>query len=95
METEEPLLKMRGRRLGIGSDMAGAGPSLKLLEVINGLARRPSRGDVALLNESILDDFVCRPIEGGWALSGATLGGDPYRCMTLSRPMSGLWLGWD
>lgn len=94
-EAEEPLLKMRGRRLGICSDMTGVGPSPKLLETINGLARRPSRGDVAFPDESILEDFVCRPIEEGWGLSGATLGGDPYRCIMFSKPTSGLGLGWD
>lgn len=91
METEEPLLKMRGRIVGIGSDIVGGAPSPKLLDTINGLARRPSFGDVGFPEESMLDGLD----KGGCGLSGTALGGDPNRCMMFSSPISGLGLGWE
>lgn len=77
--------------MGIGSDIVGGAPSLKLLDTINGLARRPSFGDVGFPEESMLGGLD----KGGCGLSAAALGGDPKRCMMFSSPISGLGLGWE
>jgi hypothetical protein len=70
-ETEEPLLKTRGRRVGIWSDIIGGVFSeLKVLDTMIGLAFRPSY--VPWLEEPILDDFRCRGSgrEGEFCRSG-------------------------
>jgi hypothetical protein len=59
LEIEEPLLKTRGRRVGICSDiMGGVFSELKVLDTMIGLALRPSY--VPWLEEPILEDFRCR-----------------------------------
>lgn len=58
--TEEPLLNIRGRRVGMRSEIVAGTPSvLSVVETMKGLARSPSEGVEIWLVESTLDDFRC------------------------------------